>query len=276
MTNNIPQPPKIIEDKKPSNKITKILVIVLGAILVVTAGLFVAINLSTNKIVEESKTPTNNEEIEENQEADTKNVTLDSEGIPQAITSNIDVETQIYTATLAPFDKSTDFEFKIENQNKKIIAEGMLDPKTLEISTPLERIKGDTTLKIRKVNGNDVSEWVTADTFSSASQATSYRKPVEDVFSTPWMTSEGKELTDLETTVKVAWPEIESVQSYTGADPMLNSSCFLLNSDNVAPGELFPPIPGEAAEGYELKYNIYPADDGTMYLEYIWCGNQII
>jgi hypothetical protein len=194
---------------------------------------------------------------------------LTSKDIPEVTNFTVNQEPNTFKAgvdfTVANFADDLYVEYRIENDDKRILVDGLVNTGE-SVHEDLQLSAGDKTisLKMRVSNTDGFSNWETVQYADVAAPEgdTKRERPVNDAyFETPWALGTDKSITGLETALTTAYG-IDRVQP---AD-----YCSYGNDDQIKPGEIFPPRPAYI-ENYNLKYEVLQTAQNDYKVIYYWC-----
>lgn len=248
----------IDENEKSSNK--KLWWFLIGIVLLVIGiiTVFMVINAKNNATTEGNPNPT----ASSSSKADStvpniKGVTVDVTA--KDITFNVQID---------DYDqKKWSLEYEIADQNRVVKKTGTAHGVSFEAIVPLNN-SAYYRIKTRYTNANEKNnKWSEAYTVKLEDvKGVKVMEPNPDYFKTGWATGSDVTQTSLKDAIKIAWGAVE-------LEPQDFSSCLPINSGDISPKLMLPPVPAISPSGVEIGYTINSWNEktSTANITYAWC-----
>ena len=250
----------------PIQKTTKALIAVGSAFGIIILGLAItlAVMFLNAPKVEEPTTP-DDSSVEQ----------LDSSSIPEIVSFEVIRKGKTspqasVSVEVSPLKGDLYGEYEVRDINKKSVLKGNLpEDGIIEGDAALLNGPNSFTLRIRVSDGATYSSWkstnpvlLPVDNLKSEEGINTEAKPNPKYFETKWAKGNASEA-NLKEAIEIAW-NAETVNYET-------DSCMILNSANLAVGEIIPPLPSKVPEEYKLKYEVSYFDENTSAISFYWC-----
>lgn len=252
MTHNLKEPPT------PSNK--KLWIILAGIITIVIGCSVVGYAMSNNSSPQVPTTP------EATQGKTSAKASLKAPVIESA-EAQVKGDDLDFTIKIKNADISrAKIEYQIADQDRAVKAEGAERANEFNASVKLAS-SAYYRLKVRLVNEEGAkSPWSENHTVKlSELKGMKSLEPAKAYYDTGWAKGTAVDSTDAKQAIETAW-NIEEVTSQTEL-----MSCLPLNTGDMNPKLLLPPIPSIIPNGTTLKYLVNGWDGEAISITYVWC-----
>lgn len=157
-------------------------------------------------------------------------------------------------------------EYQIADQNRVVKDEGKAREAEFEASVKISD-SAYYRIKVRAIDdGGATTAWSESYTVKLADvEGFETAEPSPEYFGTPWAEGTNASLSAAKEAIEVAW-NIEEI-----SDPAQIASCIPINSGDMSPGLLLPPIPSVTPKDVTLKYIVNDWDDSGVSINYVWC-----
>lgn len=251
MTNNI-------EESKPNNK--KLWLILASVSLTIIGCTALAVGLSSSSLDDKS------DQANASQSEKQENTTSSELSVTSVEVTPTEKEL-MFSVTVKNFNESDNsLEYEIADQDRVVKGEGTA--KTSEFKAPV-KVSGSAyyRVKVRMVKSDgQKSEWSDSKTVKLADlKGFKTLEPKPEYYDTGWAKGTDNSLDGAKTAIQTAWG-IEEV-----TDQLALSSCLPLNSGEMTPKLLLPPIPSVLPNEVALKYITTQWDGSAISIIYIWC-----
>lgn len=252
MTNNIEEP-------QPDNKkLWLILTIIAITVIGCTIGL---LTFSSNS----SSDPKDDTKTEKTVDEDPSNVsppTIDSVSVEST------EDELVFSLKVKDVDTSKWLvEYQIADQDRTVKDEGKERATDFDASIKLSS-SAYYRIKVRATNEEGVtSDW--SENFTVELSELEGFKTVEPdpaYFETGWAKGSDASLEGASTAIETAW----NISAVSG--PEEESYCLPVNTGDMAPTLLLPPVPSVVPKDVSLMYKINDWDGSTVSLTYLWCS----
>jgi hypothetical protein len=251
MTNNIEEP-------KPSNK--KLWLIMAGVSIAIIGCAVVAFGLSANS---SDKTPNGSST---SQSTDTSVSSTKGPTIETVATSATAKEVTFSIKVTDVDTKKWSLQYEIADQDRVVKGEGKERTSKFNASVKLGS-SAYYRIKVRAVNDEGkTTDWSENYTVK-LSEVEGFKtiEPVPEYYQTGWATGTDATLEGAKEGIQTAW-NAEQLDRQHAVD-----RCLPINSGNMTPKLLLPPLPSVIPKEVTLKYMINSWNGSAINITYLWC-----